>query len=187
MAGDDGLCNRGLGVSRERHAMDPGRALGGSGRVPHDPAVGAGNGRNQRLAPRLCGHARGNQCGDGCQPVDLGEHLRHGYDAADANIQFIHNSGSGGATKIDLGASFPKPNADRSAVYEIALFAPPGPTQVLSYEVTDLVSGAAATGNVTSNLPAATQLLTPWSMVSVGGVSSVVGIAVMGLYIESDS
>lgn len=147
------------------------------------PATGVTNGSHRAFA----GMRGATSAATDVNPSTLVNICGMGYDAADANIQFIHNSGSGGATKIDLGASFPKPNADRSAVYEIALFAPPGPTQVLSYEVTDLVSGAAATGNVTSNLPAATQLLTPWSMVSVGGVSSVVGIAVMGLYIESDS
>ena len=47
-----------------------------------------------------------------------------GYDAADTNIQFMHNDGAGRATKIDLGAAFPKPNADRTAVYEIAMFCP---------------------------------------------------------------
>ena len=110
-----------------------------------------------------------------------------GWDAADANIQFMHNDASGVATKIDLGASFPVPTVDRTSVYEIALFAPPGTTQSLSYEVRDLVSGAVATGTVTTNLPPTTTALVPFSYVSVGGTSSVVGIAVMGLYIESDT
>jgi hypothetical protein len=109
-----------------------------------------------------------------------------GYDSADANIQFMHNDGAGTATKIDLGPSFPKPVTNQTEVYEVALFSPPGTTQVLHYEVTNLNTGAVATGTVTTDLPTATQLLTPWSMMSVGGVSSVVGIAVMGLYIESD-
>ncbi|NHB76094.1 DUF2793 domain-containing protein [Rhodobacter calidifons] len=109
-----------------------------------------------------------------------------GYDAGDTNIQFMHNDGSGTATKIDLGSGFPKPNADRTAVYEIALFAPPGTTQSLGYEVTNLVSGAVATGTVTTDLPSATQLLTPYGYISVGGTNSVIGFATMGLYIESD-
>lgn len=109
-----------------------------------------------------------------------------GYDAADANIQFIHNDGSGTATKIDLGASFAKPNADLTSVYEIALFSPPGTTQTLHYEVTNLVSGAVATGTITTDIPTTSTLLTPYSFMSVGGTSSVIGIATMGLYIESD-
>ena len=109
-----------------------------------------------------------------------------GYDSADTNIQFMHNDGAGTATKINLGAAFPKPVADRTAVYELVLFSPPGTAQSLSYEVTDLVSGAVASGVVTTDLPTTTTLLNPWSYVSVGGVSSVVGIMVVSLYLESD-
>ena len=109
-----------------------------------------------------------------------------GYDAADTNIQFMHNDGSGTATKIDLGASFPKPNVDLTSVYEVALFAPPGTTQSLSYEVTNLVSGAVATGTITTDIPTAATLLNLYSYMSVGGTSSVIGFATMGLYIESD-
>ncbi|MBL9051708.1 MAG: hypothetical protein JNK19_16470, partial [Tabrizicola sp.] len=109
-----------------------------------------------------------------------------GWDNGDANIQFIHNDGAGTATKINLGAAFPRPNVDRTAVYEIALFAPPGTTQQLNYEVTDLVSGAVATGTVTTDLPSTTTLLTPWSQYSVGGTSSVIGMMVSNCYVESD-
>lgn len=109
-----------------------------------------------------------------------------GWDSGDANIQFLHNDGSGTATKIDLGASFPRPTVDRSSLYEIALFAPPGTPQILHYEVIDLVSGASASGSVTTDIPAATQLLTPYSYFSVGGTSSVIGMAVISHYIESD-
>ncbi|MFN3992549.1 MAG: DUF2793 domain-containing protein [Tabrizicola flagellatus] len=109
-----------------------------------------------------------------------------GWDSGDANIQFIHNDGTGAATKIDLGASFPRPTVDRTALYEIALFAPPGTTQILDYEVVDLVSGAVATGTVTTDLPSTTTLLTPWSCFSVGGTSSVIGMAVISHSIESD-
>ncbi|CAN1565270.1 Protein of unknown function DUF2793 [Paracoccaceae bacterium] len=120
------------------------------------------------------------------EPSTLTSMCGMGWDAADTNIQFMHNDASGIATKIDLGASFPVPTVDRTSVYEIALFAPPGTTQSLSYEVTDLVSGAVATGTVTTDLPATSQLLVPYNYMSVGGTSSVVGIAIMGLYIESD-
>lgn len=120
------------------------------------------------------------------QPSSLLNICGMGWDAADANIQFMHNDGAGTATKIDLGASFPVPVVDRTSVYRIELYAPPGTTQSLSYQVTDLVSGAVATGTVTTDLPATSQLLAPYNYMSVGGTSSVVGIAVMGLTIESD-
>jgi hypothetical protein len=109
-----------------------------------------------------------------------------GDDAADTQVQFMHNDGTGTATKIPLGASFPKPNADLASVYELALFARPGTTQTLSYSVTNLVSGAVATGTVTTDLPATGTLLAPYSYMSVGGVSAVIGFATMSLYIETD-
>jgi membrane-associated PAP2 superfamily phosphatase len=62
----------------------------------------------------------------------------------------------------------------------------PRPGRRKSYEVTDLVSGAVAVGTVTTDLPATTLLLAPWSYVSVGGVSSVVGMMASSLYLESD-
>lgn len=119
-------------------------------------------------------------------PSTLTNMFGMGYDSADTNIQFMHNDGAGTATKIDLGSGFPKPGTDLTAVYEIALFAPPGTTQTLGYEVTNLVTGAVATGIVTTDIPATTTLLTPYGYMSVGGTSSVIGFATMGLYIESD-
>ena len=68
----------------------------------------------------------------------------------------------------------------------MALFAPPGTTQSLSYEVRNLGTGALATGTVTTDLPATTQLLAPYAYMSVGGTSSVIGLSLMSLYIETD-
>ena len=99
-----------------------------------------------------------------------------GYDSADANLQFMHNDASGTCTKIDLGASFAKPTTDRSVWYRLRLYAPPGTTRLLCYEVTNLETGAVAVGAVTTNLPPASSYITPKAYGSVGGVSSVVGI-----------
>jgi hypothetical protein len=121
------------------------------------------------------------------QPSTLLNMVGMGWDAADTNIQFMRNDASGAATKIDLGASFPVPAVADATMYEICMFAPPGTTQSLSYMVTDLVSGATATGTVTTDIPATSALLTPYSYVSVGGTSSVIGIVSAGIYIESDN
>jgi hypothetical protein len=61
------------------------------------------------------------------QPSSLLNILGMGWDAADANIQFLHNDATGTATKIDLGPTFPVPTTDRTAAYEIALFSPQAP------------------------------------------------------------
>lgn len=120
------------------------------------------------------------------QPSTLLNMCGMGWDAADTNIQFMHNDGTGTATKIDLGASFPVPTADRTNAYEIAMFSPPGTTQSVSYQITDLGTGAVATGTVTTDLPSTTTLMGHRVHMSVGGTSSVIGVAVMSVYIETD-
>lgn len=101
-----------------------------------------------------------------------------GYDAADTQLQFMTNDATGAATKVALGASFPKPNTDRGFTYRLELYSPPGTTQSVAYRVTYLETGAVATGVVTTGLPATSDLLQPYTYISVGGVSSVVGLAV---------
>lgn len=119
------------------------------------------------------------------QPSSLTNMVGLGWDAADSNLQIMHNDGSGTATKIDLGGSFPVPTADRTEVYELALFCPPGGSDIY-YEVTDLVNGTVATGTISSDMPSSTTLLAPRGWMSVGGTSSVIGIALKSLYIETD-
>ena len=98
-----------------------------------------------------------------------------GYDAADANLQMMHNNGSGACTKIDLGASFPKPAVDNTNLYEVSLFSPKGTTQRVDYLVRDRISGALVSGTITTNLPATSLFLRAGIWISVGGTSSVIG------------
>lgn len=81
---------------------------------------------------------------------------------------------------------FPVPTTDRARIYELAMFSPPGPTQSLSYEVTDVVTGAVATGTVTTDLPGTSTALNPYGIMSVGGTLSVTGICLFSLYLETD-
>jgi hypothetical protein len=119
------------------------------------------------------------------QPSSLTNMCGVGWDAADTNIQFMYG-GSGAATKVNLGASFPVPTVDRTKTYEIAIFSPPGVTQSISYEITELGTSNVATGTITTNLPTNTTLLTTRGWMSVGGTSSVIGISLISVYIESD-
>jgi hypothetical protein len=118
-------------------------------------------------------------------PSTLLNTIGMGWDSGDAQISVIHNSGSGAATKVPLGASFPRPTADRAHMYELAIFCPPAAANAF-WEVTDLVTGAVATGEITTNLPAAAALMGPRGWMSVGGTSSVIGIALCSVYIETD-
>jgi hypothetical protein len=118
-------------------------------------------------------------------PSTLGNIIGMGWDSGDANMSIMHNDATGTATKIDLGANFPRPSADRTKAYEIALFCPPNANWV-GYLVADLATGAIAEGIITTDLPPAATLLTVAGWMSVGGTSSVIGVALMSLYVETD-
>ena len=107
-----------------------------------------------------------------------------GWDAADTNIQMMFNDATATATKVDLGASFPVPTADRTAAYKLELYSPKGTTQTVYWRVTDMVTGAVAQGSQSSDLPATSMLISPRGWVSVGGTSSVIGLALMSLYLD---
>jgi hypothetical protein len=107
-----------------------------------------------------------------------------GWDAADANIQIMTNDGVGTCTKTDLGAAFTVPTTDRTALYELSLYSPKGTTQSVAWLVTNLVSGATASGTITTDMPTTTTLLAPRGWISVGGTSSVIGIGVNSMVLD---
>lgn len=93
-------------------------------------------------------------------PSSLVNIIGFGADTGDANMQFMHNDGSGTATKIDLGASFPA-NTRQADFYEFRLWSLAGSGQVF-YHARNVATGATAHNigsPVSSNLPSATQLL----------------------------
>jgi hypothetical protein len=106
-----------------------------------------------------------------------------GCDSTDANYFIMHKTGTATATRVDTGIA--KSATDRTKVFELAMFCPPGGTSV-QFEFTDLTTGVVFRHTATTNLPAATTLLAPSGYYSVGGVSSVIGMALMSLYIETD-
>ena len=120
-------------------------------------------------------------------PSTLVNMVGMGWDNGDTNIQFMYNDGTGAATKVDLGASFPRPAVADDTLYEVILFSPPGTTQSVGYMITDLKNDVSTSGVVTTNLPSTTTLLAPNAWVSVGGTSSVIGIVSAGIYIETDN
>jgi hypothetical protein len=103
-----------------------------------------------------------------------------GYDSADSNLQLMHNDGTGTATKVNLGASFPKPSLADERVYRIKLVAVPGQTSI-SWSVTDLASGAQAVGSASTDIPSVTQGLTYLAYMSAGGTSTGIRLDFNGL------
>jgi hypothetical protein len=106
-----------------------------------------------------------------------------GYDAADTQVQIMHNDGSGTATKVALGASFPKPSVASTNVFDLTLECEPGASSV-SYSVIDVSSGSVAAGTISTNLPAASTLLDWWSQMSAGGTVTAVEFGFFGVDVE---
>jgi hypothetical protein len=148
---------------------------------------GVGRGATVTTHRAFCGFRGTAAAPADVNPSTLLNIVGMGYDAADTQIQIMHNDGTGAATKIPLGASFPKPTVNDATMYELILFSPPGLTQSVSYLVTDLITGATASGVLTTDLPATSTLLNLDSFVSVGGTSSTIGIVNSGFYIETDN
>lgn len=145
------------------------------------PATGA----STTTSRAFCGLMNSTAAPTDVEPSSLTSMVGMGYNAADTNLQIFTNDGTGTATKTDLGASFPVSTTDRSKVYELALFCPPNGSSI-QYEVTDVGTGAKATGTLTTDLPPSTTFLTPKGYCSAGGTSSVIGITLFTLYVETD-
>lgn len=173
----NGAASRFLRVGKDANA--PGGFLM---RQMWGPATGVSNTTHRGF----CGLADWSAAPTDVEPSTRLNIIGMGWDAADANIRMMHNDGLGVATKIDLGANFPVPTVDRNEVYECQLYSPNSLTQSVSYRVirynrTDKTIAAEATGTITTDLPAVTTLLGCVGAMSVGGTSSVVGVAVMGM------
>lgn len=101
-----------------------------------------------------------------------------GYAGGDTNMMFMTNNGTGNATEVDLGSSFPVPSSDRASLYEFSCDTKPGESEI-RWRFRDLITGATVSGVATATLPVLATPLTTIQISSVGGTSSVTGIAVI--------
>lgn len=106
-----------------------------------------------------------------------------GWDSADTNLQLMCNDGIGSCTKINLGSSFPANTPD--AVYEVALFCPPMGSSI-NYLIKRLDVPAAVSGELTTDIPALSQLLAWHIYANNGGTAASVVIELMRMYLETD-
>ena len=100
-----------------------------------------------------------------------------------ANWQIVHNSGSGAPTLINLGAGFPVDAPTN--VLTLFLYAAPNATSVW-VRVVEEVSAALAEVELTANLPATTQLLSPRNYMNTGSTAVAVAYDCSGVYVETD-
>ncbi|WWT39610.1 hypothetical protein [Microcystis phage Mel-JY03] len=104
-----------------------------------------------------------------------------GKDSADANWQFMHNDGSGTATKSNTGVA-----VNATDILDFFMFAPPNGTTI-DFELRNAMTGAQlATYQATTDLP-----VNSTTMVQRAGIMSVSGttaklLSVNRMYIETD-
>lgn len=119
-------------------------------------------------------------------PAALTNVIGVGNAAADANLQILHNDGSGTCTKVDLGASFPVPSSANNAIYELTLFAQTNDTEI-GWRVVRLDTGDATSGTITtSDIPTSTTFLAPHLYVNNNAVASAVILDFYRYYLSSD-
>ena len=99
------------------------------------------------------------------------------------NWQLVHNDGAGAPTLIDLGASFPVNSTTNVLTLYIAA-APNGSD--IGVRVVEEVSGAAVEFTITTDMPAATQLLSPRNYMNTGATAAAVAYDCSGVYVETD-
>lgn len=107
-----------------------------------------------------------------------------GFEGTDTTMFMYVNDASGTCTRVAL-TGIPRYTTDRATMFELALFAAPGSSSI-RYEVTDLSTMTRVRGELTTDLPLLSTLLAPRIWASVGGTSSVIGVTLVNLYLESD-
>lgn len=147
------------------------------------PATGCANASARLFAGLVSNVAAPTDADPSVQAMAL---IGVGYDSADSTLQIMHNDGSGTpATKVNLGASFPQPTADRSVWYRLEIWCDPNGAN-FKWRVTNLstTTPVVAEGTISTDMPSTTTYLNPRWYHSVGGVSSVVGLALGGCYLR---
>lgn len=107
-----------------------------------------------------------------------------GFDTADLTFQFLHNDGSGTATKTNCGAAFPC-NTANVDFYEVRVFIPPLTSQA-TISIERLNTGDYAELTTTTNIPAAGALLAEQLYINSVSDAAAVAIDVSSRYIETD-
>ena len=96
--------------------------------------------------------------------------------------QLVANDGTGAPTQTDMGASFA---IATGGVLTLYIAAPPNGSSVW-VRVVDEVSGAVFEQEISADLPAATQFLSPRLFLNTGATAAAVAYDCTGVYVETD-
>jgi len=108
-----------------------------------------------------------------------------GWDSADTNLKVMHNDGTGTATTVDLGSTFPTTNTSTD-IYDVYLYCPLAGSSV-EYFVHRLEGGTGqtASGTLSTNLPATNSVNSFQMFASNRSTSTAIGFDLMGVYWET--
>jgi hypothetical protein len=106
-----------------------------------------------------------------------------GFDSAETTLSIYSNDGVGTATKVNLGINFPSNSV--STMFDFTLFCPPNGASIF-YEVRNLATDIATSGEITTDIPANTTFLAYHAYMNNGGTSAAVVLGLSKIYIESD-
>lgn len=90
-------------------------------------------------------------------PSSLGSIIALANDAADTNMQIMHNDSTGTATKVNLGADFPAKYTVGQHLYRLRLYVYPGGT-VAKALVKDIITGKYKVVDISTDLPPSSQM-----------------------------
>ena len=110
--------------------------------------------------------------------------LGFGCNAADTTMSFYYNDGTGTASSVALGANYPCNTNDTDA-YEYRIFVAPNGSTVY-YSLARLNTTDFIEGSVTTDIPAATTLLTPHFYIG-NTTAARAELDIMSMYIETDN
>ncbi len=106
-----------------------------------------------------------------------------GFDrASHSNWQIVHKAAYAAPTLVDLGAGFPLVTG---GVVTLVMRCEPAASSIF-YEVTNDVTGEVATYEATTDLPPASQVLSPRLMMNNRATAGAVAYECSGLFIETD-
>lgn len=134
-------------------------------------AVCPSNGAATASHRLFCGLIDSTAAPTDVNPSGLTNFVALGYDSGDSQVQIMHNDGSGTATKIALGSSFPKPTSADSAWYFLELRCEKEGSSI-DYRVLNPISGAEASGSISSDMPSLTTSMNFYQWMSAGGTST---------------
>lgn len=116
-------------------------------------------------------------------PSTLANIFGIGWDAADSNLQLLHNDAAGLATKVDLGTDFPA-KTTATDLYEFRFGCAPNGTTI-EWSLERLNTGNFLPGIATGNLPVGATPLAWQLWINNGATASAVGVDLCSMAIFS--